>query len=64
MKRIGNIYEKIIDLNNIELAIAKASIGKAHRKSVEKILDSPTYYALQVQQLLKEKSIILVHTLR
>ena len=55
MKRIGNIYEKIIDLNNIELAIAKASIGKAHRKSVEKILDSPTYYALQVQQLLKEK---------
>ena len=55
MKRIGNIYEKIIDLNNIELAIAKASIGKGHRKSVEKILDSSTYYALQVQQLLKEK---------
>ena len=55
MKRIGNIYEKIIDLNNIELAIAKASIGKGHRKSVEKIRDSPTYYALQVQQLLKEK---------
>ena len=55
MKRIGNIYEKIIDLNNIELAIAKASIGKGHRKSVEKILDSSTYYSLQVQQLLKEK---------
>lgn len=55
MKRIGNIYEKIIDLNNIELAIAKAAIGKGYRKSVEKILDSPTYYALQIQQLLKAK---------
>ena len=50
MKRKGNIYEKITDLNNIETAIYRASKGKGNRKSVEKILDSPTYYAMQVQQ--------------
>ena len=41
MKRKGNIYEKITDLNNIETAIYRASKGKGNRKSVEKILDSP-----------------------
>jgi len=58
MKRKGFIYEKITELNNIELAIYKASIGKTKRKNVEKILDSPTYYAMQVQKLLKEKKYI------
>lgn len=56
MKRIGNIYEKITELNNIEAAIYKASKGKGGRKSVEKILDSPTFYAMQVQKALKEKT--------
>lgn len=58
MKRKGFIYEKIVELNNIELAIYKASIGKSKRKNVEKILDSPTYYAMQVQKMLKEKSYV------
>lgn len=56
MKRKGFIYEKIVELDNIELAICKASMGKTKRKNVEKILDSPTYYAMQVQKMLKEKS--------
>ena len=55
MKRKGFIYEKIVELDNIELAICKASTGKTKRKNVEKILDSPTYYAMQVQKMLKEK---------
>lgn len=58
MKRIGNLFEKITSLNNIELAIYNASKGKTKRKSVEKILDSPTYYALQVQKMLKEKTFV------
>lgn len=58
MKRIGNIYDNIIKLDNIELAIAKASLGKSKRKNVAKILDSPTYYAMQVQKMLKEKNYI------
>lgn len=49
MKRTGNIYQKITELSNIEAAIYKASKGKSGRNSVEKILDSPTYYALQIQ---------------
>ncbi len=58
MKRIGNLFEKITSLNNIELAIYNASKGKTKRKSVEKILDSPTYYALQVQKMLQEKTFV------
>lgn len=58
MKRKGNIYEKITDLNNIETAIYRASKGKGNRKSVEKILDSPTYYAMQVQQALINKTYV------
>ena len=56
MKRKGNLYSKITDLNNIELAIMKASKGKTKRNSVIKILDSPTYYALKLQKMLQEKS--------
>lgn len=58
MKRIGNIYEKVIQLGNIESAIMKASKGKTKRKSVEKILDSPTYYAIQIQKMLKDKAYV------
>ncbi len=56
MKRTGNIYEKITQLGNIESAIMKASKGKKGRKSVEKVLDSPTYYAMQIQKMLKDKT--------
>ena len=49
MKRKGNIFKDITELSNIEAAIYKASVGKTKRKSVQKILDSPSYYALQVQ---------------
>ena len=38
MKRIGNIYNKIIDKDNIKTAIINASRGKKDRKSVKKII--------------------------
>ena len=56
MKRKGNLFGKITQLENIELAIYKASKGKTKRKSVEKILDCPTYYAMQIQKMLIEKT--------
>lgn len=56
MKRIGNLFDKIVDLNNIEMAIYNASKGKKNRKNVAKILEFPTYYAMQVQQMLKSKT--------
>ena len=58
MKRIGNIYSKITELSNIEEAVYKASKGKGKRRNVSKVLDSPTYYAMQVQKMLKEKTYI------
>ena len=56
MKRIGNLFDKIVDLDNIEMAIYNASKGKKNRKNVAKILEFPTYYAMQVQQMLKSKT--------
>ena len=38
MKRKSNIYQKIIEPDNIRKAILNASKGKKTRKSVEKIL--------------------------
>ncbi len=58
MKRTGNVYEKIVQLGNIESAIMKASKGKTKRPNVEKILEFPTFYAMQIQKLLKEKSYV------
>ena len=58
MKRVGNIYEKIIQLGNIEKAIMKASKGKSGRKKVQEILDSPTFYAMQIRKLLRNKKYI------
>lgn len=58
MKRVGNIYEKIIQLGNIESAIMKAAKGKGGRRAVEKILDSPTYYAMQIQDMLKNHTYV------
>lgn len=58
MKRIGNIFDNVTKLGNIESGIMHASRGKTKRPKVERILDSPTFYALQIQKMLKEKSYI------
>lgn len=58
MKRIGNIYERIYDIENIKLAIIKASNGKRTHKHVAPILESPNYYAGKVQKLLMDKTYI------
>ncbi len=56
MKRIGYIYEKIHDLENIKLAMFKASLGKRRQIRVKKILENPDYYARKLQQLLIDKT--------
>jgi len=52
MKRIGFLYEKICDLDNIKLAIMKASLGKRNRNYVKRILLDLDYFALQIRELL------------
>lgn len=58
MKRIGYIYEKIYDLENIKEAIWQASLGKRHQKRVSVILNDVEYYAYRVQKLLINKSYV------
>ena len=56
MKRIGFIFEKIVDINNIELAIHNASKGKTKRKKVQKIIDDSSFYANQIKEMLENKT--------
>lgn len=56
MKRHGFIYEKIYDIDNIKLAITKASLGKRDQRRVKAILDDIDYYAYQIQKLLINKT--------
>lgn len=54
MKRIGYIYEKIVDVENCKQAILKASKGKKNRKVVQKILNNIDYYAQDLSNRLQE----------
>ena len=56
MKRQSNIYEKIIEIDNIKKAILNASKGKKDRKSVDKILCNIEYYTLEIHNMLKNKT--------
>lgn len=56
MKRKSNIYQKIIEPDNIRKAILNASKGKKTRKSVEKILCNIEYYTLDIHNMLKNKT--------
>lgn len=58
MKRTGNIYEKVCELENIKMAIIKASAGKRNRQHVRKALNRLSAYAGMVQKLLVEKSYV------
>ena len=58
MKRITNLYPKIIDKNNIRKAILYASRGKKNRKNVKNILDNINYYIEEIYQILKNESYV------
>lgn len=58
MKRVGHIYEKVCDLDNIKLAMLKASLGKRARPHVKAILDHQDRYAEEIRQMLLSKSYV------
>lgn len=58
MKRIGNIYGNIYDIENIKTAIMKASLGKRHRKYVKKVLDNQNFYAEKIRDMLLKQEYI------
>lgn len=52
MKRIGNLWDKVIDKNNIQLAINNASKGKKNRREVQKIINDIVFYTNEIQKIL------------
>lgn len=52
MKRVGNIWNQVIDKNNIQLAIYNASKGKKERQIVKRVLNNITYYTNEIQKIL------------
>ena len=55
-KRIGYLYEKICDLENIKLAIRNASKKKRKQKNIRRILKRIDIYAEQIRNLLLTES--------
>lgn len=60
MKRIGYLYEKIYDYDNIIKAIDNASRGgrKKKKKSVQKVLANKDYYAREIQKMLRDQTYV------
>jgi hypothetical protein len=58
MKRVGYIYEQICDIDNIENAIMRSSVGKRDRRFVKYVIDDIDHYALRVQTMLTDKSYV------
>lgn len=56
MKTVNNIYEKIIDKQNIMNAIIKSSKGKKNRNQVRRVLANPAFFADKIQAMLTAQS--------
>lgn len=56
MKRIGYIYEKICDVNNIRKALHSASKGKKYKRNVKRIFKNENYYIEQIRLMLVNKT--------
>lgn len=55
-KRIGHLFERVVDLDNIKLAIRNAAKRKSDRPSVRRILLDVDKYAKKLQEILKTES--------
>ncbi len=52
MKTYSHLYEKIVDIDNIKLAVTRAAEHKRTRRDVARVLANPDKYALRIQQML------------
>lgn len=52
MKRHGNLWDKVIDMDNLKLAFALASAGKRNRDEVKVIANNLDYYLNKLRQML------------
>ncbi len=58
MQRVNNIYEQIYAMDNIKLAHKNARKGKTHYKEVEEVDIHESYYLLEIQKMLKNKTFV------
>lgn len=56
MKRVGHIFEQICELDNIKLAIMKASLGKRDQKRVKRVIENIDLAAIKIQGMLLSKA--------
>lgn len=56
MKRYGNIYDKIYDIDNLREAHRNARKDKLFYKEVKMVDSNPDFYLMQVQEMLKNKT--------
>jgi hypothetical protein len=56
MKRYGNLYQQIYNIENIKLAHKNARKGKLHYSEVIKVDSNPSYYFNKIHNMLKNKT--------
>lgn len=56
MKRYGNLYSKIYDVENIKLAHKNARKGKSHYSEVKMVEANPEKYFMKIHSILKNKT--------
>lgn len=56
MKRIGNLYKKIYDLENLRSAHRNARKKKGHYKDVKMVNSNEDYYLKQIQEMFINKT--------
>ena len=56
MKRYGNIFDKVIEMENLRLAHKKAKKGKGHYREVKMVNKNVDYYLKEIQQSLINKT--------
>ena len=56
MKRVGNLYHKIYDIENIKLAHKNARKGKTHYTEVKEVDDNLDYYCELLQKTLQNNT--------
>ena len=62
MKRIGYLYEKVIDIENCKRAILAASKGKRKRRRVRSILNDIDRYAQELSLMLQNEAFLSQYT--
>lgn len=58
MKRYGNLFHKIVDIDNLRLAHKNARRGKTKYKEIRKVDKDPEYYIQKIHKMLTEGSYV------